>query len=463
MAQQALGAGTIGTATSGPCSGCSTRTAGRWASVKAFVWLVIIILHARLPARPRLLLDGRPDGRPRRPRLVADQPLPADERDPAVPGAGRRGRPVAAVARPSCTCPQPRTDGAVIQVGTKLLYIGGSDGTTAQSTVYVAQTVGTGNFDKWAEGPPLPEPRADASVAYVAGSIYVIGGRDAAGAPTTTVFVLTPDSQTGALGEWTTRRRPWRCPRPRSGPRPAITPDGLLLIGGRTPTVRSRRPGRRRSTTRARSASGPRSSRSSRRRPTRRRSLVGDYVWLYGGQRRERPGRPRPARRVRPGGGRGPAREPRRGQGRSSWDVNDAANLPAPATNARGWGANGAIYLAGGDDGSGPQTELYWAVPTDRRATSPNGSTSTSATCPAGARGRAGRRHRPERDPRRWATTADGRRRLERPRQHRAAEPVLPARPRRGDRARPQDRGRDRPAARLPQRGRRRAPSTSSS
>jgi hypothetical protein len=46
------------------------------------------------------------------------------------------------------------------------------------------------------------------------------------------------------------------------------------------------------------------------------------------------------------------------------WDVNDAANLPAPRANGTGWGANGAIYMAGGNDGSGPKTELYWAVPT---------------------------------------------------------------------------------------------------
>ena len=38
----------------------------------------------------------------------------------------------------------------------------------------------------------------------MAGSIYVFGGRDASGAPTTTVFVLSPDPQTGALGEWST-------------------------------------------------------------------------------------------------------------------------------------------------------------------------------------------------------------------------------------------------------------------
>ena len=61
-----------------------------WAAVKAFAWLVIIILMLGYLPGPGLLPDRRPDGRPGRPRLVADQPLPADERDPAVPGAGRR-------------------------------------------------------------------------------------------------------------------------------------------------------------------------------------------------------------------------------------------------------------------------------------------------------------------------------------------------------------------------------------
>ena len=139
--------------------------------------------HARLPARPGLLPDGRADRRPRRPRLVADQPLPADQRD-RCPARRRSGRSIPwETSPPELNLPQPRTDGAVLQVGTQILYIGGTDGTTAQSTVYVAKTVGTGNFDKWAEGPPLPEPRADASVAYVAGSIYVIGGRDASRRP----------------------------------------------------------------------------------------------------------------------------------------------------------------------------------------------------------------------------------------------------------------------------------------
>ena len=91
--------------------------------------------------------------------------------------------PVASLAAASSRCRPARTNGSVLQVGTQILYIGGSDGTTAQKTVYVAHTVGTGNFDTWTDGPALPAARAGASVAYVAGTIYLLGGTDEAGAP----------------------------------------------------------------------------------------------------------------------------------------------------------------------------------------------------------------------------------------------------------------------------------------
>ena len=100
--------------------------------------------------------------------------------------------------------PAPRTDGAATQLGTKLLYIGGSDGSAAQSTVFVAQLSGVGNFDSWTEGPALPEPRSDASVVQVSGTVYVLGGLDADGKPTTTVYTLTPDPKTGVLPAWET-------------------------------------------------------------------------------------------------------------------------------------------------------------------------------------------------------------------------------------------------------------------
>ena len=50
---------------------------------------------AGLPARPCLLLHGPADGRHRAARVVADQLLPARERDAALPRAGRRHAPVA--------------------------------------------------------------------------------------------------------------------------------------------------------------------------------------------------------------------------------------------------------------------------------------------------------------------------------------------------------------------------------
>ncbi len=311
MAQQALGPGTV-LPRRRALFGLLDADGWAWASVKAFAWLVIIILMlGYLPDRAYYLTVGRTVDL----GVLVWSPInlcpPTNESLPCPAPVGAlipwEKSPV------ELDLPQPRTDGSVLQVGTQILYIGGSDGTTAQSNVYVAKTVGTGNFDKWAEGPPLPEPRADASVAYVAGSIYVFGGRDASGAPTTTVFVLSPDPQTGALGEWSTADD-LALPEARSETASAITPDGLLLIGGRNAdgpvatTLKTRLndqgelgawsaggapPG----------AAGRRDRRADRRLPVAVRR-----------ERRQRPGGQGPARRIRPRGRRGPAREPRHGQ-----------------------------------------------------------------------------------------------------------------------------------------------------
>src|SRR5918995_1176670 len=259
---------------------------------------------ARVPARPGLLPDRRADGRPRRPRLVADQPLPTDERVAAVPGPGRGAHPVGA----------------------------------------------------------LPEPRADASVAYVAGSIYVVGGRDAAGAPTTTVFMLSPDSQTGALGEWSAVDD-LALPEARSESAAAITPDGLLLVGGRNAD------GPVATTLKTKLDDQGALGAWSQEQPLLTAQagatavLIGDYLWVYGGSDANGP-----VNRVQRGtfgleAAEGLPANPDEGK-LIRWDVNDRANLPAARANASGWGANGAIYLVGGNDGSGPKTEMYWAVPT---------------------------------------------------------------------------------------------------
>ena len=46
-----------------------------------------------------------------------------------------------------------------------------------------------------------------------------------------------------------------------------------------------------------------------------------------------------------------------------AWSTSEEANLPAPRTNASGWGSSGTLYLVGGSDGTTSRPEAYWAVP----------------------------------------------------------------------------------------------------
>ena len=360
MAQQALGPGPA-VPRRRALFGLLDANGWGWASVKAFVWLIIIIfMLGYLPDRAYYLTVGRTVEL----GVLVWSPVnlcpPTNENLPCP-------APVGAIvpwepSPPQLNLPQARTDGSVIQVGTQMLYIGGSDGKTASSSVYVARTVGTGNFDAWAEGPPLPGPRADASVVYVAGSLYVIGGTDASGAPTDTVFVLSPNNLTGDLGAWTTSDL-LKLPEPRSAAAAAVTPDGLLLVGGRNAS------GVVGTTWKTKLNNQGKLSAWSAEQPLvfpqadATAVLVGDYLWLYGGSDAKGP-----VGAIQRGEFGKPALEglpadPAEGR-LIKWAISNTANLPVARTNASGWGANGAIYLAGGDDGTGPKSEVYWAVPT---------------------------------------------------------------------------------------------------
>ena len=155
-----------------------------WAGLKAFVWLVIMILMlGYIPDRAYYFTVNKT----LQLGLLVWSPINfCSNENETLPCPAPLGALVPWHESPAeLALPQARTDGRAIQLGTKILYIGGSDGTTAQSTVYVAQTSGTGNFDKWADGPALPEPRSDPAVTQVSGTVYVIGGLDAEGETTT--------------------------------------------------------------------------------------------------------------------------------------------------------------------------------------------------------------------------------------------------------------------------------------
>ena len=198
---------------------------------------------------------------------------------------------------------------------------------------------------------------------FVAGSIYVIGGRDATGAPTKTVFVLSPDGQTGAA-----RRVEHRgCAGPAGRPKRRRGRDHAGWPAARRRPER-RRAGRHDLQDAARldqGALGAWSQEQALNTPQAdaTAALVGDYLWLYGGSDANGPTGTIQRGAFGQAAAEGLPANPDVGK-LIRWDVNASANLPVARTNASGWAANGAIYLAGGNDGAGPRSELYWAVPT---------------------------------------------------------------------------------------------------
>jgi hypothetical protein len=362
MAQRALGAGTV-VPRRRALFGLLDADGWGWASVKAFVWLIIIIfILGYLPDRAYYLTVGRtvdlgvlvwsPINLCPPTNLTLPCPAPVGALIPFAPSPAE------------LALPEPRTNGAAIQVGTQLFYFGGSDGKTATATTFFAPTVGTGNFDKWQRGPDLPEPRAGASVAYVAGSIYLVGGAGADGKATKTVFVLSPDSQTGALGQWSVAND-LALPEERTDAAIAVATDGVLLIGGRNAAGE---PVKTTLKTRLNDKGGLGAWNAEAQlfapQADATAVIIGDFIWLYGGSDANGPVGAVQRGEFGKAAAAGLPANPDTGKV-VAWAVNNSANLPVARTNAAGWGNSGSIYLAGGNDGSGPKSEVYWAVPTN--------------------------------------------------------------------------------------------------
>jgi hypothetical protein len=361
MAQQALAPGMI-VPRKRAFFGLLDADGWAWAGVKAAVWLVLIILLlGYIPDRAYYFTVNRTIDL----GVLAWSPInlcpPENESLPCPAPVGAivpwHGSP------DELALPQPRTDGTVVQVGTKLLYVAGSDGTTAKPDVYVAPTVGVGNFGPWESGPSLPEPRADASVVVVSGSIYVLGGYDASGKPTDTGFVLTPDTQTGALGEWKAAPDVLKLPEARAGASGVTAADGVLLLGGTGPNGLANTTWK--SVLDAKGAltkwavEAPLGTAVS----DAGASVLGSNVFVWGGHDANGPTALVQRGVIGAAAAEGLPENPDEGKV-VSWGTNPAANLPAPRDDAATWSANGTLYLAGGGDSAGPQREFYWAIPT---------------------------------------------------------------------------------------------------
>jgi Kelch motif len=327
-----------------------------WASVKAVFWFVLIILLlGYVPDRAYYFTVQQTVDI----GLLAWSPVnfcpPGNETlpCPAPQGATLPWHPSPAEIQ----LPAARTDGVVAALGTTYLYAGGSDGKTATADVYVSHAVPTGNLDKWSAGPPLPAPRSGATSVVLGSTLYVIGGLDASGAPTATVYSLTVAND-GTLGMWMPESK-LTLPGPRAGASAVALSDGFVVMGGSDATGPTKTVWR---TQQAATAFGAWTVQA----PLFEENVdgvavnVGGVISVIGG--RNASGKPvATVQQGLVGGGGATAADPNLIS--AYWRSSAQTNLPSARTNAAAFTANGAIYVVGGSDGTGPRTETWWATP----------------------------------------------------------------------------------------------------
>jgi hypothetical protein len=363
MAQQALPAGR--TQTRGRAFfGLLDANGWGWASLKATFWFILMIfLLGYIPDRAYYFTVNRTMDL----GILAWSPInlcPPENQTLPCPA------PVGAVvpwevSPQEVALPAPRVDGSIAQLGTKLLYIGGSDGTAATDTTFVSTTSGVGNFDTWSDGPPLPEARSNAAVGFSAGQIFVVGGEGPDGTPTSTVFVLSPNAQTGDLGEWQTAEEAeldLALPEARSGAALVPAADGLFLVGGTADGTTPVKTVWKSTFDNAGTLQAWQPTAELFQEATDATAVIaGDYLWVYGGTSAAGP-----TRTVQRGEFQVDDEETRVDESTTLRQFGVAGgnvDLPEPRTNAAGFTASGALYLIGGSDANGPRSELYWTVP----------------------------------------------------------------------------------------------------
>ena len=343
-----------------------------WAGLKATFWFVVIImLLGYIPDRAYYFTVNRTIDL----GIMLWSPVnlcPAE--NGSIPCPAPAGAIVPWELSPSqLDLPEARSYGAAAQLGSTLLYIGGSNGSGPTTTTFTTK-LANGNFESWAAGPELPDARQRAGVAVLNGSAYLVGGEGADGAPTTTVWSLTADPTSGALGQWTAVKDV-TLPEARTGAAVLAVADGIVVAGGNGPDGK---PSTKvwKATADAKGVLGAFKPQPDLLDGVTDASIAfqGTFVWVYGGTDANGPsGAVQRGTYGVAGGtagasaGTGTAATPAPSgaaavEGIQQWAVNNAANV-APRTGAAGFTANGTLYLVGGSDGSAPQSQLYWAVP----------------------------------------------------------------------------------------------------
>ena len=271
--------------------------------------------------------------------------------------------------------PGARSGSAVYQSGSHVFLVGGmtSEGATAEVLVTTATVDAeeqlNGNISAWERGPTLPEPRADAAIGTYVGIPYVLGGLDADGVPTDTVFKGVLDD--GVLVDWeladgSDGTDPLTLPQPLSGASVVTGTSGFALLGGRDtngePTNGvhvawvdpERNNGRLLAWEPLEGLALPEA------RTDAVAATVGNFIYIVGGEGPD--GATATVFRLELDD-----REPATNEVGETlgWAVAPADQaLPEARTDAISLASSGAVYVIGEFDAAGePQLSQYWAIP----------------------------------------------------------------------------------------------------
>jgi len=258
--------------------------------------------------------------------------------------------------------PTGTTAAGTFSSGTNLYLIGGSSGGQATANV-LSTTVQDGNLAPWTQGPALPDPRSGAVVLTLSGVPYVVGGSDASGQPTATVFKGKVDQ--GSLTGW--EDAGINLPVPLTDASGAATAGSLYVFGGRTTGDQIVATTYETVLPQGQTKLGPWTELTELPLPEARAGAAavaaGISVYVMGGQG--------------PSGvtnsvfylGLDSKGNPATSGGRPiGWgvSVNQSASaaLPEARQHATGFGNGGALYVIGGTDADGNATATnFWTVP----------------------------------------------------------------------------------------------------
>ena len=343
-----------------------------WASLKAFGWLLVIILVlGYIPDRAYYFVVSRTMDV----GIIGWSPvnLCPPENGSTMPCPVPVGGVLPWQPSPAqVSLPEARRDGNAAQLGKNLLYIGGDGGSGPTATTFVTK-VDKGNFGAWAAGPALPAPRSDAALAILSGTAYLVGGYGPDGKPTDTVWAIGIDPVSSELKAWAPVEG-LKLPAARAGAVAAAVADGIVVAGGWGADGKASNAVWK-STLEVKGTTvvlGAFKEMPSLPHAIAEANVAfeGAFLWVYGGS--DDTGVTGYVQRADYGAAPGPTAEPGAPPASPApevvvkWATLDSANLPAARSGAAGFSANGALYLVGGTDGKAARRELYWAIPDSR-------------------------------------------------------------------------------------------------